>query len=522
MLAEPDLIDLSLDELEHLPETKLESTPVTLSMPPAVSEHGLVSPTGALKEHGVEVPGTFESIEAWEARIREASREEQAHLENIGEECSNCEKHQASPPPGPALSPIQSPCSKPRPLENREERIKLHELCGSLNLPYQYERAQVQSEREDKDSFRFKLRLLNEIIEVPESYPSKNKAKDAVAQRGYELIKRVFHSAASSVPSQRSKGTDQFRASEDSETSNGEVSLDSNGNLKDRSENWIGILNQFTQTNQLSRPTYTEHEVSNHLGHQFYCECILLGLRKEPFGCHSGTFPTKKAAKTFAAREACLWLRDQRRISPDFKILKRKASGSPPMLGSPSPPSRAHVTLSRGLAAPRHAPKFPQASRNEIQPTPIALSGSPHQSPATTPYQPPTCSPPTTIPIADIPTLPTSPPMTNSPPFLFPQVLQIPQTMTPTQALPLYCRALKLPTPQYDIKAASSASFSLFSGCVFLPADPRFPRPLGEVDNVYGRANAKEECARQAVRILVGEMRKREAEVEAERKMWMS
>ncbi|KAL9062299.1 MAG: hypothetical protein Q9157_009050, partial [Trypethelium eluteriae] len=243
MLAEPDLIDLTSDKFERHSEINLESTPVALSMGPDVSENGLASLTEALKEHGVEAPGTFESIESWETRVHGEGREEEARLENIGEEGPSCEKHLGSPPPGLIFPRIQSSSSKPVGLEDREERIRLHELCRSLNLPYQYERADVQSDQSDQNSFRFKLRLLNETIEAPESYPSKNKAKDAVAKRGCELIKRIFHSAASSVPPRRTNGTDRVRSSEDGETSNRKATLDDNENLENRSENWIGILN---------------------------------------------------------------------------------------------------------------------------------------------------------------------------------------------------------------------------------------------------------------------------------------
>ena len=85
--------------------------------------------------------------------------------------------------------------------------------------------------------------------------------------------------------------------------------------------------------------------------------------------------------------------------------------------------------------------------------------------------------------------------------------LQALSAMNPTQALPLYCKELRLPTPQYDITASSSSS-SLFSGTVFLPSTSCSPRRLGEVRHVYGMKRAKEECARQACVNLLAEAQK--------------
>lgn len=36
----------------------------------------------------------------------------------------------------------------------------------------------------------------------------------------------------------------------------------------------------------------------------------------------------------------------------------------------------------------------------------------------------------------------------------------------------------------------------MLSGAAHFPSNPFFPKPMGEVRNVFGKKNAKEECAR--------------------------
>jgi hypothetical protein len=55
---------------------------------------------------------------------------------------------------------------------------------------------------------------------------------------------------------------------------------------------------------------------------------------------------------------------------------------------------------------------------------------------------------------------------------------------------------LGLTAPTYDIGPLSPAAPNIVSGAAMFQSSPLFPKPLGEVRNVYGRKNAKEECAK--------------------------
>ena len=61
---------------------------------------------------------------------------------------------------------------------------------------------------------------------------------------------------------------------------------------------------------------------------------------------------------------------------------------------------------------------------------------------------------------------------------------------------------LGLQTPQYVLAAASASAPSIFSGHASFPNDPELPKEIGEVRNVFGKKNAKEEIAKGVWEVL--------------------
>lgn len=67
---------------------------------------------------------------------------------------------------------------------------------------------------------------------------------------------------------------------------------------------------------------------------------------------------------------------------------------------------------------------------------------------------------------------------------------------------------LGLGAPFYQLTSKPDAP-AIFSGAAHFTSSPLFPKPLGEVRNVYGKKNAKEECARSVLDILEDLAKKR-------------
>lgn len=67
---------------------------------------------------------------------------------------------------------------------------------------------------------------------------------------------------------------------------------------------------------------------------------------------------------------------------------------------------------------------------------------------------------------------------------------------------------LGLGAPFYQLVSKPEAP-AIFSGAAHFTTTPLFTKPLGEVRNVYGRKNAKEECARSVLEILKDLAKKR-------------
>lgn len=76
-----------------------------------------------------------------------------------------------------------------------------------------------------------------------------------------------------------------------------------------------------------------------------------------------------------------------------------------------------------------------------------------------------------------------------------------------------FCPILGLTAPTYRFSVASADAPNLLSGFASFPGSPNLPSKVGEVRNVFGKKNAKEECARGIWRELKALARTRGVEV---------
>ena len=74
--------------------------------------------------------------------------------------------------------------------------------------------------------------------------------------------------------------------------------------------------------------------------------------------------------------------------------------------------------------------------------------------------------------------------------------LEVKRESTYTQRVNDAYSILGFNPPQYTLEAASSRTPGIFNGYACFPNDPRFPEQIGEVRNIFGKKNAKEEIAK--------------------------
>ena len=77
------------------------------------------------------------------------------------------------------------------------------------------------------------------------------------------------------------------------------------------------------------------------------------------------------------------------------------------------------------------------------------------------------------------------------------------------------CPILGLTPPQYKIAPASALAPNMLSGYASFPGQPGMPPEIGEVRNVFGKKNAKEEIAKVVWEVLIALAQKRDIRMEA-------
>lgn len=194
-----------------------------------------------------------------------------------------------------------------------------------------------------------------------------------------------------------------------------------------------------------SGPVYTEYD----LGGIFACTCTIPSY-PDSFGSASASFPTKKAARANAAREAMKYLIDQGLTNPDGTLLSRKKV----KLGT------AVRVENKKLEVKRDATYAQRVNGKSLL---LALMTSAYRS------------------------------------IVY---LLRPGPINSLNSAADLCPILGLAAPTYRLSASSASAPNILSGAAYFPGEPRFPDKYGEVRNIFGKKAAKEECARGVWEVL--------------------
>lgn len=192
-------------------------------------------------------------------------------------------------------------------------------------------------------------------------------------------------------------------------------------------------------------PVYTEYD----LGGIFACTCIIPSC-PDSFGSASDSFPSKKAARANAAREAMMSLIDQGLTNPDGTLKARKKV----KLGT------AVRVENKKLEVKRDATYAQRVNGKSLL---LALITLAYRS------------------------------------IVY---LLYPGPINSRNSAADLCPILGLAAPTYRLSAGSASAPNLLSGAAYFPGEPRFPDKYGEVRNIFGKKAAKEECARGVWEVL--------------------
>ncbi|GME36193.1 putative double-stranded RNA-binding protein [Neofusicoccum parvum] len=283
-------------------------------------------------------------------------------------------------------------------------------------------------------------------------YGSKKEAKAAAAEEGVKLLTEALAKAATN---KRKKADDDTGVNDDAQEGS-----------DDENENWIGLLCEYCQAAGKARPMFQEFS----LGANYSMECTLSSEEgaDRPFGDRHALFNNKKAAKAHAARDAVRWLRDRGRMPRKGHPTKKKAKAAAAATVIAVPPSA-------GLA-PLPAP-MPISGVDANAPAPAAGAEESDGSSAGSPD--------------------------HKDRSLGEQVMML-------------CSRLGVAQPVYRITPDPRVP-SMWSGAAFFPHDPAMAPPgqaVGEVANIYGKKNAKEEVAKKVLKHLKAKRAERLREAE--------
>ncbi|KAI9777543.1 MAG: hypothetical protein M1839_008837 [Geoglossum umbratile] len=197
--------------------------------------------------------------------------------------------------PGPTTSRDEPSKVMPaiQPVQIGQSRSSKHSVV--FHLLAQEKRIAATFEFKEPTPQQFSVTLTlddRRVVEEPGPWPSKKAAKEAVCEKGYQVLTGM-EGIATPTPT----------------------------NI----ENWVGMLQQYYdgRDHACPRPTYTDFAVGN----LFACELVIDKRVSAPFGGRYTKFPSKRAAKTNAAREAVEWLTANNFMGPQGPPTKKKRKG---------------------------------------------------------------------------------------------------------------------------------------------------------------------------------------------------
>lgn len=92
-------------------------------------------------------------------------------------------------------------------------------------------------------------------------------------------------------------------------------------------------------------------------------------------------------------------------------------------------------------------------------------------------------------------------------------MLEVKKGATYAQKVQDICPLLGLQSPQYILAPASALAPNMLNGHATFVTEPGMPKEIGEVRNIYGKRNAKEEIAKGVWDVLKGLAAKRNVEI---------
>jgi len=217
---------------------------------------------------------------------------------------------------------------------------KFHDICYTRGLPIDFTFDEVASGR-----FTVKVSVGGQVIEDRTHHPSKKEAKEAICKRANEVL--FIHEQAEGTKRKRCEDGDD--AMQDASSPAGDLSFDA------EAENWIGLLNgnmcpetvplifaiadrvtEFTMQQHLPLPRYTETPPVDQPT-RFVVTVEIGAGSKITFGANQPPAVCKKTAKKIAAAQAVLWLREMGKM-PETSPAKRPAKLQKATISSPAEP----------------------------------------------------------------------------------------------------------------------------------------------------------------------------------------
>ncbi|GAB1726300.1 hypothetical protein NU195Hw_g4549t1 [Hortaea werneckii] len=209
-------------------------------------------------------------------------------------------------------------------------------------------------------------------------------------------------------------------------------------------ENFIGLLQEYTQANRQRSPAYEDSQTIT-TPIRFACTVRIEEMPDTPLGSSTDFYQSKQEAKRAAAREAVLWLRSQGKMRPAPPSVNKRLKLEQPSAMELAPESTGLTQLVNDADLNSGAKTTSAARLHEL----TAVLGF-------------------------------RPPIYESHP-------SVPPPGKPLDA--------------HEINGVFIDMHLRFSD-QDVQKDSRLAGPLGKVEHVHGRKNAKEQCCREAVRIL--------------------
>lgn len=259
---------------------------------------------------------------------------------------------------------------------------------------------------------------------------------------------------------------------------------------KDNEENWIELLNLYAQSSTATLPIYEDfHETSTR--QKLWSSQVTIPLHTQPFGHRDRPFHSKKQARQNAAREAILWLRENHHLPEDGPPPKKKQKKHANSVSTASSSGSNNDKAGDGIEI-----SYARQVNGKLVDPLMLLSLLSSSSSSSNIYT-------TSLPSFHLKTQLQ----------LIPFLPQIPNPQFPTTNLPPdLCMKNSIPVPTYTLTATTPTA-PYYKGHAHFPTGIiAHGRPIGSVENIFGKKNAKEAVARNVLRYLVECVREREAD----------